>query len=162
MVSSNFESDFFVSLITNSIYFFNALSSSAIGMFVSLSKLPFRRLISLTILYETFLKYNGYMVNAFTDPFNALYSFKKDVYDLALLDLKMPKMNGIELSQELQNIDPNLFYRFITAANKEDIENIKANNPDIEKIIIYKPLWLNQLRSKVHSLLSNQQQKKKR
>ena len=48
---------------------------------------------------------------------------EKDVYDLALLDLKMPKMNGVELSQELQNIDPNLFYRFITAANKEYGEN---------------------------------------
>jgi CheY-like chemotaxis protein len=62
---------------------------------------------------------------------------------MVILDLKMPKMNGVELSQELQNIDPNLFYRFITAANKEYIENIKSNNPDIEKIIIYKPLWLN-------------------
>jgi DNA-binding LytR/AlgR family response regulator len=33
----------------------------------------------------------------------------------------MPKMNGIELSQEMQKIDPNLSYRFITVANKEYI-----------------------------------------
>jgi DNA-binding response OmpR family regulator len=45
----------------------------------------------LTNLYETFLKYDGYEVDAFTNPTDALYSFKKDVYDLALLDLKMPK-----------------------------------------------------------------------
>ena len=60
----------------------------------------------LTNLYETFLKFDGYKVDAFTDPIDALSSFRKDVYDLVLLDLKMPKMNGVELSQELQNIDP--------------------------------------------------------
>jgi DNA-binding response OmpR family regulator len=115
----------------------------------------------LTNLYETFLKYNGYKVDAFTDPIDALDSFRKDVYDLALLDLKMSKMNGMELSQELQNIDPSLLFRFITAANKEYIENLKTNNPNIEENVIYKPLWLNEIRTTVHSLLSNQQQKQK-
>jgi DNA-binding response OmpR family regulator len=117
----------------------------------------------LTNLYETFLKYDGYKVDAFTNPIDALYSFKKDVYDLALLDLKMPKMNGVEFSQELQNIDPNLLFSFITAANKEYIETLKTNNPDIENNIIYKPLWLNELRTTIHSLLSdhNYQQQQK-
>jgi hypothetical protein len=62
----------------------------------------------------------------------------------------------------LQNIDPTLLFRFITAANKEYIENLKINNPNIEKNIIYKPLWLNELRTIIHSLLSsnpNQKQK---
>jgi hypothetical protein len=35
-------------------------------------------------------------------------------------------MNGVELSQELQNIDPNLLFRYITAANKEYVDNIKS------------------------------------
>ncbi|HEU4481503.1 MAG TPA: response regulator [Nitrososphaeraceae archaeon] len=115
----------------------------------------------LTNLYETFLKYDGYKVDSFTDPTHALYSFRKDIYDLVLLDLKMPKMNGVELSQELQNIDPNLFYRFITAANKEYIENIQTNNPGIEKIVIYKPLWLNELRITIHSLFSNKEKQQR-
>ncbi|HSL12644.1 MAG TPA: hypothetical protein VK882_00140, partial [Nitrososphaeraceae archaeon] len=46
------------------------------------------------------------------------------------------------------------------AANKEYIEHLKKNNPDIEKIVIYKPIWLNELRTKVHSLLFDQQQQK--
>ncbi len=115
----------------------------------------------LTNLYERFLKYDGYKVDSFTDPTHALYSFRKDIYDLVLLDLKMPKMNGVELSQELQNIDPNLFYRFITAANKEYIENIQTNNPGIEKIVIYKPLWLNELRITIHSLFSNKEKQQR-
>ena len=115
----------------------------------------------LTNLYETFLKYDGYRVDAFTDPIDALYSFRKNVYDLVLLDLKMPQMNGVVLSQELQNIDPTLLYRFITAANKEYIETLKTNSPDIENNIIYKPLWLNELRTTIHSLLSNKEKQQK-
>jgi DNA-binding response OmpR family regulator len=112
-------------------------------------------------LYETFLKYDGYRVDAFTDPIDALYSFRKNVYDLVLLDLKMPQMNGVVLSQELQNIDPTLSFRFITAANKEYIETLKTNSPDIENNIIYKPLWLNELRTTIHSLLSNKEKQQK-
>ena len=106
-----------------------------------------------TSLYETFLKYDGYKVDVFTDPVDALSSFKKYTYDLVLLDLKMPQMNGIELSHKLLNIEPTLFLRFITAASKEFIENLKTNNLGIEENIIYKPLWLNEIRTTIHSLL---------
>ena len=111
----------------------------------------------LTNLFQTFLEYDGYKVDAFTDPIDALYSFRKNTYDLGLLDLKMPRMNGMVLSQKLKKIDPTLLFCFITA-NKEYLERLKKNNPDIEKIVIYKPIWLNELRSKVHSLLYNHQQ----
>ena|SRR5687768_4090078 len=113
----------------------------------------------LTNLFQTFLEYDGYRVDAFTDPIDALYYFRKNTYDLGLLDLKMPKMNGMKLSKKLKDIDPTLLFRFITA-HKEYIERLKKNNPDIEKIVIYKPIWLNELRTKVHSLLSDEQQQK--
>jgi DNA-binding response OmpR family regulator len=113
-----------------------------------------------TNLFETFLEYDGYKVDAFTDPIDALYSFRKDMYDLVLLDLKMHKIDGIVLSQKLQNIDPTLLFGFITA-NEEDIEHLKKNNPDIERIVIYKSIWLNELRIKIHLLLSNLQKQDK-
>jgi DNA-binding response OmpR family regulator len=112
----------------------------------------------LTNLFQTFLEYDGYKVAAFTDPIDALNSFKKNTYDLGLLDLKMPRMSGIILFQKLKNIDPTLLFRFITA-HKEYIERLKKNKPDIEKIVIYKPIWLNELRTKIHSLLPDDQQK---
>jgi DNA-binding response OmpR family regulator len=111
-------------------------------------------------LFKTFLEYDGYKVDTFTDPIEALYSFRKNTYDLALLDLKMPKMNGMLLYEKLQNIDPNLLFCFITA-NKEYIEHLKRNNSDIEKNVIYKPVLLSELRSKVHLLLTSHQQQKK-
>ncbi len=111
-------------------------------------------------LFKLFLEYDGYKVDAFTNPIDALYSFRKDVYDLVLLDPKMPKMNGMVLYQKLKNIDTDLLFCFITA-NKEYIEYLKKNNPDIEKFVIYKPIHLSELRDKVHFLLlanTNQQE----
>jgi DNA-binding response OmpR family regulator len=111
-------------------------------------------------LFKTFLEYDGYKVVAFTDPIDALYSFRKNIYDLVLLDLETSKMNGIILSHKLKNIDPTLLFCFITT-NKKFIEHLKRNNLDIEKIVIHKSIWLNELRTKVHSLLFNQQQQQK-
>ena len=109
--------------------------------------------IDINNLFKLFLEYDGYNVDAFTDPIDALYSFRKNAYDLVLLDLKMSKMDGMLLYEKLQNIDPYLLFCFITA-NKDYIEHLKKNNPDIEKIVIYKPILLSELRNKVNSLLS--------
>ena len=111
----------------------------------------------ITNLFQTFLEYDGYKVNASTDPIDALYSFRKNVYDLALIDLKMPKMNGLILSQKLKNIDPVLLFCYITA-DKEYIQNLKNGIPDIEKIVIYKPILLSKLRDKIHFLLLSKYQ----
>jgi DNA-binding response OmpR family regulator len=53
----------------------------------------------ITNLFQTLLEYDGYKVDAFTDPINVLYNFRKSMYELVLLDLKMPKMNGMLLYQ---------------------------------------------------------------
>ena len=117
--------------------------------------------IDINNLFKLFLEYDGYNVDAFTDPIDALYSFRKDVYDLVLLDLKMPKMNGMLLYEKLHSIDPDLLFCFITA-NREYIEHLKKNNQDIEKFVIYKPILLSELRNKVNFLLlTNQQQQQK-
>ena len=49
------------------------------------------------------------------DPTVALSKFKTGTYDLLLLDIKMPKMNGFELYREIEKIDHNLKVCFITA-----------------------------------------------
>jgi hypothetical protein len=56
-------------------------------------------------------------------------------------------------------MDPALILGFIIG-NKEIIEHNMRYNLGIEKIVIYKPIWLNELRTKVQSLLSHQQQQK--
>lgn len=104
-------------------------------------------------LFKLFLDHDGYKVNAYTDPVDALYAFRKNTIDLVLLDLKMPKMSGMLLYQKLRKIDPNLLFCFITA-DKEYIQYLKKSIAEIEKVVIYKPIHLNDLRSKINSLLS--------
>ena len=51
----------------------------------------------------------------FNDPIQALSGFKSGSYDLALLDYKMPNMNGFELYREIKKIDDKIRVCFITA-----------------------------------------------
>ena len=43
------------------------------------------------------LEDNGFVVNTYNDAVSALSDFKSGVYDLVLLDIKMPQINGFEL-----------------------------------------------------------------
>ena len=68
-----------------------------------------------TLFLETALKDHGFEVTAFNDPVEALSSFKAGMYDLILLDIRMPKMNGFELYQKLEEIDGSARICFMTA-----------------------------------------------
>lgn len=61
------------------------------------------------------LEKNGFEVDAFNDPVAARNNFKPGVYDLLLIDIRMPSINGFELYRELVNIDNKAKICFITA-----------------------------------------------
>src|SRR5919198_1443546 len=69
----------------------------------------------ITYSFSTALEDNGYVVDTFNDPQEALSNFKADSYDLLLIDVKMPKMNGFELYQQIEKIDNKAKVCFITA-----------------------------------------------
>ena len=56
--------------------------------------------ILLTI--QTGLESYGFIVDTFSNPSEALSSFKPELYDLVLIDIKMPQMSGFEFHQELR------------------------------------------------------------
>ena len=62
------------------------------------------------------LEDNGFVVHAFDDPLLGLENFKKDLYDLLILDIKMDKMNGLELYGEIKKIDNKVKVCFLTAS----------------------------------------------
>jgi DNA-binding response OmpR family regulator len=51
----------------------------------------------ITLPFKMGLENNGFLVDTFNDPQVALSNFKTGVYDLFILDIKMPKINGFEL-----------------------------------------------------------------
>ena len=104
-------------------------------------------------LFKIYLEKNGrYQIDSYTDPINALYYFKKGLYDLVLLDLKMPQIDGITMYQQLKKIDNNTSICLITA-DIAHLEQLKEKIPNIEKYVIYKPILLKNLKDKIDSLL---------
>ena len=59
----------------------------------------------ITVTFNLGLAKKGFAVTVFNDPLKALSEFRAGVYNLILLDVKMPKMNGFELSREIEKID---------------------------------------------------------
>ena len=54
----------------------------------------------INLLFKMVLEDNGFKVDTFNDPLVALQNFRASSYDLLLLDMLMPKMNGFELYQK--------------------------------------------------------------
>jgi DNA-binding response OmpR family regulator len=57
----------------------------------------------------------SFQVDTFNDAESALVTFKPDLYDLALLDIRMPGMGGFQLYRQLREMDKKLKICFLTA-----------------------------------------------
>jgi DNA-binding response OmpR family regulator len=70
----------------------------------------------LTMLFSLALEYNGFKVYTFNDPQEALSNYKPSYYDLVILDIKMPKMDGFKLYDEIKKKDQKAKVCFLTAS----------------------------------------------
>jgi DNA-binding response OmpR family regulator len=68
-----------------------------------------------TVLKNVFDQ-NGFDAASCDDPILALENFKAGSYDLLLLDIKMPEMDGFQLYQKMKKIDSKLKVCFLTAS----------------------------------------------
>jgi DNA-binding response OmpR family regulator len=66
-------------------------------------------------LFKLYLEHDDFQVDSYTNPVDALYYFKKDEYDLILLDLKMPQIDGISMFHALKNRDDKAIICLTTA-----------------------------------------------
>ena len=58
----------------------------------------------------------SFHVDAYNDPLVALLEFKPDTYDLLLIDIDMPKMNGFDFCVKVFEVDLNPKVCFIVSA----------------------------------------------
>jgi DNA-binding response OmpR family regulator len=87
------------------------------------------------------LEYHGFKVDTFNDPQEALSKFKPGSYDLIILDIKMPKMDGFELYHEIKKKDNNAKVCFLTASELyyEEFRNKEYRALD-RNLFIRKPI----------------------
>jgi len=78
----------------------------------------------IALAFKIGLEDSGFVVDAFNDPKVAFSSFKSDFYDLLLLDIKMPILNGIEFYQGMKEVDKKVKVCFITASEVYYYEKI--------------------------------------
>ena len=70
----------------------------------------------ITLAFKKSLRDKGFeQVETVNDPILALKNFKAGLYDLLIIDIVMPEMDGFELYEEIRKIDNKVKVCFITA-----------------------------------------------
>ncbi len=92
--------------------------------------------------YRSFLEGQGFKVHSFTDPTVALRQFAKEdssKYDLVIMDIRMPQLNGLQLYQRLRAINSAVRILFVTALDAA--EELISLLPDVAaNQVIMKPV----------------------
>ncbi len=109
----------------------------------------------LTILCKMILEDEGFTVDAFTDSLLALSNFKPNFYDLVILDIKMPDMDGFELYKKILELDDHTNICFLTASEMyyEKFREKEYSFIDRE-LFIHKPIENEELIKKINKILT--------
>ena len=86
-----------------------------------------------------------FQVYTYNNPLVALSEFKSNFYDLLLIDINMPDINGFELCQKILELDANVRVCFITAW-EVNIEALREVYPNVSMgCFIRKPVSIEYL-----------------
>ena len=101
---------------------------------------------------EEVLGENGFVVDSYKDPLLALGKFKAHSYNLVILDIKMPELNGFALYREIKRLDKKVKVCFLTAGEMyygvySDIFSLPAN------CFIRKPIDNEELMKRINEII---------
>jgi len=101
------------------------------------------------------LEKRRYDVQVYNDPTKALAKFKPGAYDLAVIDVRMPRMNGFDLFRELRSLDKSLRICFFTAfeAQAEEFERRFPGRSGVA--FLAKPMSLAQFAQNIEKILAD-------
>jgi DNA-binding response OmpR family regulator len=101
------------------------------------------------------LELNGFKADSYDDPILAVEHFKAGFYDLILLDIKMPVIDGFHLYQEMKKIDSKVKVCFLTASEMYYERFRKEEFADIDKdLFVRKPIENEDLINKINTIIS--------
>ena len=108
------------------------------------------------MVYQMVLEDAGYQCIPYTDSVKALQEFKPYFYDLILLDIKMPVLNGFELCKKIREVDKAVHIVFITATEQYYEQFRSQHYPELGKInYIQKPIGNDELVQIVNAIVGN-------
>jgi CheY-like chemotaxis protein len=108
------------------------------------------------MIYQMVLEDAGYQCIPYTDPIKALRDFRIGYYDLILLDIKMPILNGFELCKKIREIDKTVHIVFITATEQYYGKFRTQHFPELGRInYIQKPIGNEELVQIVDMIVAN-------
>ena len=104
---------------------------------------------------EKALEQNGFKVDSYECPLIALENFTPHYYDLVILDIKMPEMNGFSFYREIKKLDKNLRICFLTGGEmyygvySDIFSSLPAN------YFIRKPIGNEELIKRIDEIINN-------
>lgn len=104
------------------------------------------------LVLKIVLDKTGFLVDSYYNPILALDEFKPNFYDLIILDIQMPDINGLQLYREIKKRDVKAKICFLTAS--ESIFDIAYKFSPVYTFI-RKPIQNNDLIRIVNDLLNN-------
>jgi DNA-binding response OmpR family regulator len=117
----------------------------------------------ITFTLQSILEDNGFIVDTCTDPVLALRNFQPNLYDLVLLDIKMPDMNGFELYNKMKEIDSRAKICFLTASEMfyEDLRKAHYQLSESlgEDYFIQKPFVTEELLRRINAMVESNSNK---
>jgi DNA-binding response OmpR family regulator len=112
----------------------------------------------ITFTIKSMLNDTGFQVDTFNDPITPLKSYRSNFYDLVILDIKMPKMDGFELYIKIREKDPKVKICFLTAIAtfNEEFRNARSEVGRIiaEECFIQKPITTEDLIRKLIDIMN--------
>ena len=101
------------------------------------------------------LERKGFEVDSYIDPILALQNFKSGTYQLLILDIKMPKMNGMDLLDRIKKEDDKIKVCFFTASEEfaSNYTNVFNNSKD-KFLIVLKPISIPIMTKQIEQFLS--------
>ena len=108
-----------------------------------------------TILKKVF-EQNGFNADSYDNPILALENFKPGSYDILLLDIKMPEMDGFQLYQKMKRIDSKVKVCFLTASEMyyERFRDEEEFNEIDKDLFLQKPIENEDLINKINTIIS--------
>jgi len=106
---------------------------------------------NLGILLKNYLTVKNYETSLYVNGIQALDAFRNKSFDLCIIDIMMPEMDGLTLAREIRHASPEMPVIFLTARNQQEdiLEGFRSGADDY----ITKPFSMEELIFRIEAIL---------